>query len=141
MSCHHLFSSADSTANVRMIHMFVLGSAHICMPSMAWIRESGRLDSFLRRSIEAGFYPPQSPMYEELCEALENGLFKAHTGNPVHPFHHLLPPKIMKLRDTMKPIPSISNCRARVIACMTKTLRCECYYRHAYYYVWDASVQ
>jgi hypothetical protein len=59
-----------------------------------------RLDSFLRRSIKAGFYPPQSPMYEELCEALENGLFKALTGNPVHPLHHLLPPKIMKLRDT-----------------------------------------
>ena len=59
-----------------------------------------RLDSFLRRSIKAGFYPSQSPMYEELCEALENGLFKALMGNPVHPLHHLLPPKIMKLRDT-----------------------------------------
>ena len=61
-----------------------------------------RLDSFLRRSVKAGLYPPQSPTYEELCEALENGLFKALMGNPAHPLHHLLPPKITRLRDTRK---------------------------------------
>ena len=59
-----------------------------------------RLDSFLRRSVKAGFYPPQSPMFEELCEALDKCPFKALMCNPVHPLHHLLPSKIMRLRDT-----------------------------------------
>ena len=44
-----------------------------------------RLDSFLKRSIKAGFYPPQSPMYEELCEALENGLFQSTHGQSSPP--------------------------------------------------------
>ena len=34
-----------------------------------------RVDNFLKRSVKAGFYPPQSPMFEELCDALDNGLF------------------------------------------------------------------
>ena len=36
-----------------------------------------RVDSFLKRNVKAGFYPPQSQMYEELCDALDEGLFKA----------------------------------------------------------------
>ena len=59
-----------------------------------------RVDNFLKRSVKVRFYPPQSPMFEELCDALDNGLFKTLMGNPVHPLHHLLSPKIMRLRDT-----------------------------------------
>ena len=59
-----------------------------------------RVDRFLRRSMKAGFYPSNSPMFTELCEVCEDNLFRSILDNNEHPLHHLLPPKMPKLRNT-----------------------------------------
>ena len=86
----------------------------------------GRVDSFLRRSIKAGIYPPQSPMFEKLCEGIDNGLFKILMGNPVHPLHHLLLPKIIRLRDTRTRAHPY-QLSSKGDSLHNKTLWCECY--------------
>ena len=81
--------------------------------SQAWRGFASRaaLDSFLMRSVKAGFYPPQSRMFEELCDALDNGLFKTLVGNPV-PLSIICFRSSAENNETMghkKPIPSIST--------------------------------
>ena len=59
-----------------------------------------RVDRFLRKSMKAGFYPSNSPMFTELCEVCEDNLFRSILDNNNHPLHHLLPPKMPKLHNT-----------------------------------------
>ena len=55
-----------------------------------------RLESFLRRSAKAGFHPPGSPTFSELCDISDETLFRAVMSDPTHPLHQLLPPKVTR---------------------------------------------
>ena len=50
--------------------------------------------------MKAGFYPSNSPMFTELCEACEDNLFGSFLDNNHHPLRRLLPPRVPKLRNT-----------------------------------------
>ena len=78
---------------------------HIRQPCLAGLASASvldRVDRFLRKSMKAGFYPSNSPLFMELCEACEDNLFRSILDNNNHPLHHLLPPKMPKFRNSRR---------------------------------------
>ena len=51
-----------------------------------------RLQSIITKAIKQGFLPSCQPSFDEVCNAIDLGLFKSILNNPNHVFHHQLPP-------------------------------------------------
>ena len=54
----------------------------------------GRIQAFIRRSINAGFCPGDMSSFQELCENADDKLFRCVTFVDNHPLHRFLPPKV-----------------------------------------------
>ena len=54
---------------------------------------SGRLDSFLRRSVKLGYRDANSPSFDNMCEFADERLFSRIVNNSLHPLYSLLPPQ------------------------------------------------
>ena len=87
--------------------------------SPAWwgftnVSQKNRLESFLRRSIKAGFYSQTSATFSRICEIADKHFFTKVASNNEHILHSLLPPKVVKYHDTRSTnsysLPDKQNC-------------------------------
>ena len=84
-----------------------------------------RLDSFLNRSVKAGYYDSSSPTVEQIVSVAESNLFKAVTSNPNHVLHHLLPMQSTQPYK-LRPRPHIYSLPAKTSSLVDKNFLCVC---------------
>ena len=90
-----------------------------------------RIDSFLNRSVKAGYYDSSSPTVEQIVSVAESNLFKAVTSNPNHVLHHLLPMQSTQPYK-LRPRPHIYSLPAKTSSLVDKNFFVRVLYRNSY---------